>query len=92
MRLVTFSADGGAPQAGAVSGDKITAVDGHTVSTVNQFVATIANYSPGNTVTFTVQSSSGTSNVKVTLGTQPAVAATSSGNNGGNGGNGGLIP
>ncbi|MDQ6607759.1 MAG: trypsin-like peptidase domain-containing protein [Actinomycetota bacterium] len=76
----------GAPaaQAGVKAGDKITAVNGHTVSTVNQFIATIANYSPGDTVTLTVQRGSGSTSVKVKLGTQPA-AATSSGT-------GGLIP
>ncbi|MDQ6732107.1 MAG: trypsin-like peptidase domain-containing protein [Actinomycetota bacterium] len=77
----------GAPaaQAGVKAGDRITAVDGHTVSTVNQFIATIANYSPGDTVTFTVQRGGATTNIKVKLGTQPASAA-------GNTGSGSQIP
>ena len=75
-----------AAQAGLRSGDKITAVDGHTVSSVNQFIATIANYSPGDTVTLTVQRSGSTRSIKVTLGTQPPAAASSTG-----GGNG-LVP
>jgi putative serine protease PepD len=77
-------AGGPAAQAGLKAGDKITAVNGHTVSTVNQFIATIANYSPGDTVTVTVQRSGGTQSIHVKLGTQPASAA--------GGGSGGLVP
>jgi putative serine protease PepD len=76
-----------AAKAGLQAGDKITAVDGHTVNTVNQFIATIADYSPGDTVTFTVDRSGSTKQVKVTLGNQPAAAAAS-----GSSGNGGLTP
>jgi putative serine protease PepD len=76
----TPAANGGVKQ-----GDKITAVNGHTVSSVNQFIATIANYSPGDTVTLTIQRAGSTTNVHVKLGTQPATGAANSGN-------GGLIP
>jgi putative serine protease PepD len=78
---------GPAAQAGVKAGDRITAVDGHTVSTENQFIATIANYSPGDTVTFTIQRGGSTTSIKVKLGTQPATAST-----GGSGGSGGLVP
>jgi putative serine protease PepD len=74
-----------ASKGGLQSGDRITAVDGHAVTTVNQFIATIADYSPGTSVTFTVQRSGSTKNLKITLGTQPATAAagnTSSGSGG----------
>ena len=74
-----------AASGGVKQGDKITAVNGHTVSSVNQFIATIANYSPGDTVTLTVQRGGGTTSLHVKLGTQPATGAASSGN-------GGLIP
>ncbi|HWF72887.1 MAG TPA: trypsin-like peptidase domain-containing protein [Solirubrobacteraceae bacterium] len=70
---------GPASQAGLQAGDKITAVDGHTVSTVNQFIATIANYSPGDTVTLSVEHGGNSQTVKVKLGTQPASAANGSG-------------
>jgi putative serine protease PepD len=75
------SVESGSPAAkgGVKGGDKITAVDGHTVTTVNQFIAMIADYSPGNTVTFTVDRSGSTKDIKVTLGTQPAAAATNNG-------------
>jgi putative serine protease PepD len=73
---------------GLKAGDLITAVDGQTVSSVNQFIATIANYSPGDTVTMTVKRSGSTSQVKVKLGTQPPAAAGASSS--GSGGGGGL--
>ena len=46
-----------AAKAGLQAGDLITAVNGTTVTSVNQFVAAIANYAPGETVTLTVKRS-----------------------------------
>ena len=68
-----------ASNGGLKSGDLITAVNGQHVSSVNQFIATIANYSPGDTVTMTVQRAGSTITVKVKLGTQPAAAAANGG-------------
>jgi len=68
-----------AAKAGLQPGDLITAVNGQHVSSVNQFIATIANYSPGDTVTFTVHRGGNTQQIKVTLVTQPAKASSSSG-------------
>jgi putative serine protease PepD len=78
----TTSANGQAPiaagspaaKAGLQAGDIITAVDGTHVTSVNQFVATIANYAPGNTVTVTVNRGGQTKTLKLTLGAQPASA------------------
>ncbi|HWC86508.1 MAG TPA: trypsin-like peptidase domain-containing protein [Solirubrobacteraceae bacterium] len=70
---------------GLKRGDTITAVNGHAVSSVNQFIATIANYSPGDTVTLTVQRGGATTTLHVKLGNQPANATAGSGT-------GGLIP
>jgi putative serine protease PepD len=67
-----------AANAGLRPGDTITAVNGQAVSSVNQFIATIANYSPGDTVTFSVRRGGNTMSVKITLGTQPAAAANGS--------------
>jgi putative serine protease PepD len=67
---------GPADKAGLKPGDVVTAVDGHAVNSVNQFIATIANYSPGDTVTFTVKRGGSTMQVKVTLGTQPGTASS----------------
>ena len=78
----TASANGQSPiasgspaaKAGLKAGDIITAVDGTHVTSVNQFVATIANYAPGNTVSVTVNRGGQTKTLKLTLGAQPANA------------------
>ena len=80
-----------AAKAGLQAGDLITAVNGTAVASVNQFVATIANYAPGDTVTLTVNRSGQTKSIKLTLGAQPANATTQSQSQQGQGG-GGLIP
>jgi len=67
-----------AAKAGLQAGDVITAVNGTSVASVNQFVATIANYAPGNTVTLTVNRGGETKSIKLTLGAQPASATTQS--------------
>ncbi|MBV9607645.1 MAG: trypsin-like peptidase domain-containing protein [Solirubrobacterales bacterium] len=72
-----------AAKAGLQAGDIITAVDGTHVASVNQFVATIANYAPGNTVTLTVNRGGSSKSVKLTLGAQPASASTSTSQGGG---------
>jgi putative serine protease PepD len=75
-----------ADKAGLQAGDIITAVNGTHVGSVNEFVATIADYAPGNTVTLTVNRGGQTKTVKLTLGSQPASASTSSGQQGQGGG------
>jgi putative serine protease PepD len=71
-------AGGPAAKAGLQPGDLITAVNGTPVASINQFVATIANYAPGNTVTLTVQRNGQTKSIKLTLGSQPASATSQS--------------
>jgi S1-C subfamily serine protease len=66
-----------AEKAGLQAGDIITAVNGTHVADVNQFVATIAGYAPGNTVSLTVNRGGQTKTIKLTLGSQPASATTS---------------
>jgi putative serine protease PepD len=83
-------ANGPAARAGLQPGDVITAVNGHPVNTTNQFVATIANYAPGDTVTLTVKRGGQTKTIKLTLGSQPANAPSS--NQQGQGGGGFNIP
>ena len=58
------------------------------MASVNQFVATIANYAPGNMVTLTVNRGGSNKTIKLTLGSQPASASQSQQGQGGNG----LIP
>jgi S1-C subfamily serine protease len=77
-----------AAKAGLQPGDIITAVNGTHVSDINQFVATIANYAPGDTVSLSVNRGGQSKTIKLTLGSQPASASTSQSQQGGNG----LIP
>ena len=63
---------GPAAKAGIKPGDIITAVNGTHVSDVNGFVAAIANYAPGQTVTLTVNRDGSTKSIRLTLGSQPA--------------------
>jgi S1-C subfamily serine protease len=60
-----------ATTAGLKSGDLITAINGKTVTSTDQFIATIDNYSPGQTVTLTIQRSGQTKQIPVKLGVRP---------------------
>ncbi len=62
---------GPAAKAGLKPGDLITAVNGKRVTSVDQFVGTIATYAPGNTVNLTVQRGGQTKHIAVKLGVQP---------------------
>jgi putative serine protease PepD len=75
-----------AAKAGLQAGDLITAVDGTHVASVNEFVATIANYAPGDTVTLTVNRGGQTKTIKLTLGAQPSRATSSQSQQGQGGG------
>ncbi len=74
---------GPAAKAGLQPGDLITAVNGQQINSVNQFIATVATYSPGNTVTLTVKRSGQTKHIKLTLGSQPSSAPSASSQGGG---------
>jgi putative serine protease PepD len=63
---------GPADKAGLRPGDLITAVNDQQITSVNQFVAKIATYSPGDTVTLKVKRGGDTKTIKLTLGAQPA--------------------
>jgi putative serine protease PepD len=69
-----------AAKAGLQAGDVITAVNGTRVTSVNQFVATVANYAPGDTVTQTVNRGGSSKTIKLTLGSQPASATPGNSN------------
>jgi putative serine protease PepD len=62
---------GPAARAGLKPGDVITAVNGKRVTSVDQFVGTIASYTPGQTVNLTVQRDGQTKHIPVQLGVQP---------------------
>ncbi len=62
---------GPASKAGLKPGDLITAVNGKRVTSIDQFVGTVANYAPGDTVTFTIKRGGQTKHIQVKLGAQP---------------------
>jgi putative serine protease PepD len=64
--------------AGLKANDLITAVDGRTVRSTDDFIAVINNYQPGQSVALTIQRAGKTLTIKVKLGVRPASA-----NNGG---------
>jgi putative serine protease PepD len=71
-----------ATAAGLQQGDLITAIDAKTVSTTDQFIATIDNDSPGQTVTLTVTRSGQSKQVQVKLGVRPSSSPNATGSNG----------
>jgi len=68
------SIEPGSPAAGAglQPNDLVTAINGKPVTSTEQFIATIDNYSPGDTVTLTVKRGSQTHQISLALGTRPA--------------------
>ena len=71
----------GAPAAtaGLKPGDVITAVNGRTITSTEQFITTIDQYSPHQVVTLTIKRGGQTKQIKLTLGTRPASTGASSG-------------
>jgi putative serine protease PepD len=61
-----------AASAGIKPRDVITAINGKSIGSTEQFIATIDGYSPGTTVTLTIQRGGHSNDVKVTLGTRPS--------------------
>jgi putative serine protease PepD len=76
--LVQSVASGGpAADAGLRSGDAITKLGSTTITGPNDLVAAIATHKPGDEVTVTVRRGSDSTNLTVTLGTQPTQASSS---------------
>jgi putative serine protease PepD len=63
---------GPAAKAGLKPGDVITAVNGKRVTSVDDFVGTVASYTPGTTVSMTVKRGGQTKQLHVKLGAQPS--------------------
>jgi putative serine protease PepD len=91
-RIATVQAGGPASKAGLQAGDVVTAVNGQSVANTNQFVATIANYAPGDVVTLTLKRGGQTKSLKLTLGSQPSNAPSANQQQGQGGGGGFNIP
>jgi putative serine protease PepD len=60
-----------AATAGLKQGDRVTAIDGTSITSTQQFIETVDTYSPGQTLTLSVKRGSNTLNIKLTLGTRP---------------------
>ncbi|HWE08623.1 MAG TPA: trypsin-like peptidase domain-containing protein [Solirubrobacteraceae bacterium] len=71
-----------ATAAGLQPGDLITAIDSKAVSSTDQFIATIDNYSPGQSVTLTVTRSGQSKQIQVKLGVRPTSSPNAAGSNG----------
>jgi putative serine protease PepD len=63
-------------QAGLKAYDVITAINGRAITSTDQFIATVDNYAPGQTATFTVKRGRQTQQIKVHFGTRPASTPT----------------
>jgi S1-C subfamily serine protease len=63
-------------QAGLKAHDLITAIDGKPVTSTDQFIAMVDQFSPGQTVTMTIRRAGQTQSIKVKLGTRPAQTST----------------
>jgi S1-C subfamily serine protease len=62
---------GPAAKAGLQAGDLITGIDGHSISSTQQFIETVDQYKPGQSITLTVKRGGKTLHVNLTLGTRP---------------------
>jgi putative serine protease PepD len=72
------SVEAGSPavSAGLQPGDVVSAINGKTVTSTDQFIATVDNYKPGQKITLTVQRQGQSKQITVTLGTRPAQPST----------------
>jgi putative serine protease PepD len=70
-RISSVQSGSPASTAGLQQGDLVTAIEGKSISSTQQFIETVDTYSPGQTITVTVKRGTNTVNVKLTLGTRP---------------------
>jgi putative serine protease PepD len=73
----SVSSGGPAADAGLRAGDVITKLGSTTIKGSNDLVAAISTHKPGDHVTVTVRRGSSTTNLTLTLGTQPTQASSS---------------
>jgi putative serine protease PepD len=73
----SVTSGGPAADAGLRSGDVITKLGSSTIKGTNDLVAAIATHKPGDKMTVTIRRGSDTTDLPVTLGTQPAQATAS---------------
>lgn len=75
-QIQSVTAGSPASSAGLQPGDVIAAINGQTISSTQQFIETVDSFSPGQTVTMTVNRSGQTLHIKVKLGTRPQTSPT----------------
>jgi putative serine protease PepD len=63
-----------AASAGIQPGDLITAINGKSISSTDDFINTVDGYSPGDTITITVNRGGQTKTFKLTLGSRPTTS------------------
>jgi putative serine protease PepD len=63
-----------ASRAGLRTNDLVTAIDGKTIRSTQQFIETVDTYSPGQTITVTIKRAGTVKQLKLTLGTRPQSA------------------
>ena len=60
-----------AASSGLHTGDLVTAINGKTITSTQQFIETVDTYSPGQTITLTVKRAASKLNLKLKLGLRP---------------------
>ncbi len=65
-----------AQSSGLQSGDLVTAINGKTITSTEQFIATVDQYAPGTKLTMTVSRGGQSHTITVTLGTRPQTSPT----------------
>jgi putative serine protease PepD len=75
-QVQSVTAGSPAASAGLRPGDVITRLGEQTISSTQQFIETVDTYSPGDTVTMTINRSGQTLHIKVKLGTRPQTSPT----------------
>jgi S1-C subfamily serine protease len=60
-----------ASRAGLQQGDLVTAINGKSIASTQQFIETVDTYSPGQTITVTIKRDGNTKDIHLTLGTRP---------------------
>jgi putative serine protease PepD len=76
-QVETIAAGSPASKGGLQVGDLVTAINGKSISSTQQFIETVDAYAPGQSVTLTVKRGGSTQNIKLTLGTRPTTAPAS---------------
>jgi putative serine protease PepD len=68
-----------AAAAGLKPGDVITAINGKAITSTDQFITTVNNYAPKQTITLTIKRGGATKQIQLTLGTRPTGTANQGG-------------